>query len=368
MMGIFEAVKEARVPEPGMQIIDLQGKVKANFPAYQTNSSKQGPTSDFEIMRGDLVHILYDATSRHGVRYLFDASIESFTQEDEDRLDGKVHVRLSGGSEDDYDLVVGADGLSSHTRRLMLGPSAPDPRFSLGLHIAFFTIKSQPGDSNSWQFCHLPGRRIVMTRQDRPGVLRVYMLIQGERPTLEAAYGGSILAQKKAWADLFRDAGWQTNRFVHELEHSHESDDLYTSHAYQIRLHENSWSKGRMVLLGDAAHCPAPLGLGTTLALAGAYVLAGEIATRYKTGRSRPGDAVLLGVKSYETTLRPLIETAQDINPKQIVKFFPEALWRIRFMQAAAGVAAFLRLHRVGAMLPDKQEKWKLPQYPVLEN
>ena len=68
------------------------------------------------------------------------------------------------------------------------------------------------------------------------------------------------------------------------------------------------WSSGRVVLLGDAAYCPSPLGGGgTSLALIGAYVLAGELA-------SRPGDTAG-ALHRYEELLRPATEQAQKLPP-----------------------------------------------------
>ncbi len=66
-------------------------------------------------------------------------------------------------------------------------------------------------------------------------------------------------------------------------------------------MHLDRWSSGRVVLLGDAAHCASPVsGMGTTLGLTGAYVLAGELATAHARGRSHT-DAFA----AYERRLRP---------------------------------------------------------------
>ncbi|KAI1123680.1 hypothetical protein F5Y10DRAFT_46774 [Nemania abortiva] len=144
-MGIEPAVRAVRVKEPGMQIVDTSGRTRAFFPAAEHGSGKQSITSEFEIMRGDLVKILYGLTEkRSNVRHLYNTTIQTFTQDDESDPNGKVHVTFSDGRKEDYDLVLAADGTGSRTRKIMLGPDAPDPRHVTGGYIAYFSSTS-PG-------------------------------------------------------------------------------------------------------------------------------------------------------------------------------------------------------------------------------
>jgi len=173
-MGIEDAVRTIRCPQPGMRVIDHQGRSKAFFPV-NTSSKGLSPTRELEVMRGDLVHILYEATKTlKGVKYIFDSHIKSFTQDEEGSLEGKVHVTFSDNRQDGYDVLIGADGIGSETRKLMLGPSFPDPRHDLGVHMAF-TAQSRENDTYDWTMCHIPGGRAVMTRKDRPENIRVYL-------------------------------------------------------------------------------------------------------------------------------------------------------------------------------------------------
>jgi 2-polyprenyl-6-methoxyphenol hydroxylase-like FAD-dependent oxidoreductase len=99
-------------------------------------------------MRGDLVCILYEATkSLKGAKYIFDSHIKTFSQDEEGLQAGKVHVTFSDNRQDGYDILIGADGIGSETRKLMLGPSFPDPRHDLGVHMAFFTAPSRENDT-----------------------------------------------------------------------------------------------------------------------------------------------------------------------------------------------------------------------------
>ena len=120
-------------------------------------------------------------------------------------------MSFQDGRKEDFDLVVGADGTGSRTRRMMLGPDAPDPRHRLGGFIGYFSIPSKPGDSDRGTFCHLPGRRVsrnIATRNECPDLTRVYMLMLGPDAALDAAYkSGDLLELKKALADLYQDGG-----------------------------------------------------------------------------------------------------------------------------------------------------------------
>src|SRR5262245_7330904 len=69
------------------------------------------------------------------------------------------------------------------------------------------------------------------------------------------------------------------------------------------------WSQGRVVLVGDAAYCASPMsGQGTSIALIGAHVLAGELA-------AAPGDHAR-AFAEYESVMRPFVEANQTLGLK----------------------------------------------------
>ncbi|KAI5859291.1 hypothetical protein GGS23DRAFT_586453 [Durotheca rogersii] len=370
-MGIEAAVRAASVPEAGTQLVDVRGRVKAFFPAERSGTGMQSFTSEYEIMRGDLVRILYGLTeTRRNVRHLFGATVDAFTQDDERDPDGKVHVRFADGRSEDYDLVVGADGAASKTRKMMLGPGAPDPRFRRGSYIGYFSVPAAPGDSDRGTFCHLPGRdvsRVVGTRKDRADLTRVYMIMRGKYPPLDAAYQSGALAElKKAWGDLYQDGGWECRRFTEALRHAPEADDLYCTPFEEVRLPQGGWSRGRVVLLGDSAYCQTAGGFGCTWSLVGAYVLAGEIATlRARAGVSR-SEAVIQGAKNYEERFRPLATAGHGGAQIFDYLFLPRSPLGIGLLHACASAAAYFRLDRKASM-ETRVASLKLPDYPELE-
>jgi 2-polyprenyl-6-methoxyphenol hydroxylase-like FAD-dependent oxidoreductase len=97
-------------------------------------------------------------------------------------------------------------------------------------------------------------------------------------------------------------------------------DFAFTS-VSQVRLPR--WSQGRVVLVGDAAACPTPLtGLGTSVALVQAYVLAGELAAARGDHR--------VAFDRYEQVTRPYVATAQELPPGGVNGYAPNSALLIR--------------------------------------
>ncbi|KXX77502.1 Kynurenine 3-monooxygenase [Madurella mycetomatis] len=373
-MGIEPAVRAHLVDEPGMQIINARGEPRAYFESNKTGKGAQGFSAEWEIMRGDLCDVLYQATEGlPGVKYVFGCSVESFTQEGSG---GKVHVKLSDGREDEYDLLVGADGIGSRIRRQMFTDGRPDPLKPVGMSIAFYTIPPQEGDRDFATMCHLPGRRMITTRRDRPDCLRVYLMVAGEHSELKSALKhGTVAEQKEAWVKLFKhdmDSSWQMPRFLDGLLNSELADDFYTQELAQVRL--DNWSNGNVVLLGDAAFCPSPItAMGTSVALVGAYVLAGEIARAFvkgaQDGQASPAERIPEALAAYEKTLRPFILDVQNVPITWITKILiPETSWGIASLQWVAWLAITLRVDKILTWLSpsDDRGSWKLPDYSEL--
>jgi 2-polyprenyl-6-methoxyphenol hydroxylase-like FAD-dependent oxidoreductase len=101
------------------------------------------------------------------------------------------------------------------------------------------------------------------------------------------------------------------------MEHA---EDFYVQQVAQVKM--PSWHKGRTVLLGDAGYCPAPVsGLGTTMAIVGAYVLAGCLVT-HEHDLSR-------ALEQYEVDMRPFVESAQKLPPGVPAIATPQSEWGV---------------------------------------
>lgn len=365
-MGIEAAIRSHLVREAGTQLIDTNGKTKAFFPVSDHGSESQSVTTEFEICRGNLVRILVGLTGKSkNVQHRFGTTVTSLTQDADSDPNGKVHVGFNDGRKDDFDLVVAADGTGSRTRQLMLGPDAPDPRYFLGGYIGFFSVLPKPHDPYRFTFCHLPGGRWIGTRKDCPEMTRVYMQSRGHNEALAAAHKSGNLAElKTAWAKAFNGGEWECNRFMNALKTAPEADDLYSTPLEEVRLPIGSWSKGRVVAIGDAAHAHTANGFGTTWGMVGSYILAGEIATLYKQD---PTTAVVQAVKRYEDVFRP-IATAQHGEQGMLREalFMPKSAFGIWILHSVARAVAYFKLEQGMGMSSDSAN-WRVPEYPALD-
>lgn len=130
----------------------------------------------------------------------------------------------------------------------------------------------------------------------------------------------------------------------------------------------DSWAAGRVALVGDAGYCASPLsGMGTSLALVGSYVLAGELGAAQGAGMDTDKSAKLAGaLDRYQTVLRPYVERCQDL-PNSIERFLPDSATDI------AVTALAMKYMQRWPLRPIAERKWfttadavDLPDYPSL--
>jgi 2-polyprenyl-6-methoxyphenol hydroxylase-like FAD-dependent oxidoreductase len=273
-MGLYAAARAADTGMRHVTYVRSDGRRIARLDA-DLLMGRRG--DDLEVMRTDLTRILYDET-KADVDYVFDDAIAALT----DGPDG-VDVTFASGATRRFDLVVGADGLHSATRRLAMGEV---PLRHLGAHIAIFDVPNELGLDHEEVFYTEPGRMVFAYATGPAAPAKVGMVFGSGEPRL----GREVLAEK------FAGMGWQVPRFLEVLR---DTSDVYFDSLSQVELPR--YSAGRVVLLGDAAHCPSPAaGQGTSMALVGAYVLAAELAAAGGDHRA--------AFAAYEARLRPYAE------------------------------------------------------------
>jgi 2-polyprenyl-6-methoxyphenol hydroxylase-like FAD-dependent oxidoreductase len=256
-------------------------------------------------MRGDLASILAAATS--DVEYIFGDSIAAIEQHEQG-----VDVTFARGRPRSFDLVVGADGLHSNVRALAFGDEAQFLRY-LGCYISIFTVPNHLGLDHWELFYTVPGRLANMYSAGQPAEAKA--LFAFTTPPL--AYDRQdIQQQKQILANAFAGQTWQIPRLLGCLP---DAPDFYFDSMSQI--HMNSWSSGRVALVGDAAYCPSPAsGQGTGLALVGAYVLAGELAAAPDHRTAHAG---------YEAQLRSYVEQNLALGQKMAKEMVPQSRQQI---------------------------------------
>jgi 2-polyprenyl-6-methoxyphenol hydroxylase-like FAD-dependent oxidoreductase len=299
-MGLLEQVHAASTDMRGAAFVNKRGKQLATLDA-DTFGFRHG--DDTEILRGDLAKILYDATREH-TEYVFGDWITGLDQ----RPDG-VEVTFAHGAPRRFDLVVGADGLHSGVRALAFGPEED----YLRRFDAYISISTVPNsfELDRWELLHsaAPGKMVNVYSTARADDAKAAFWFSAPPLPYDRR---DVDGQKDLVADRFAGLGWEIPAL---LEAMRAADDFYFDPVCQIVM--ETWSAGRVTLLGDAGYCPSPAsGQGTSLALAGAYVLAGELAASDDFGTA---------LSRYEALMRPFADKNQALAKTALRGIIPQS-------------------------------------------
>ncbi|MGW6442465.1 FAD-dependent monooxygenase [Lentzea sp. NPDC055074] len=234
-----------------------------------------------EVMRDDLSEIYHDVT-REDVEYVFGDSITSIGDE----------VTFEVGAPRRFDLVIGADGLHSNVRRLVFGEV--DKTF-VGAYLAVLSVPKElglPGEMTG----HIgPGRTAAVYGARHLDDARAVFLFRS--PEL-SCHHRDVARQKDLLRQAFRGLHPEVDSWLRHLD---GEGAFYFDSITQLRT--DTWSRGPVALVGDAAYCPGPaVGGSTSLAVLGAYVLAGEL--------SAGGDHTAAFAR-YENEMRDLVHRSR---------------------------------------------------------
>ncbi|RKS97149.1 2-polyprenyl-6-methoxyphenol hydroxylase-like FAD-dependent oxidoreductase [Streptomyces sp. 3211.6] len=321
-MGILDALRAARTGTGSMSYVNSAGKPQAKLPADLF-------AGDLEVLRGDLARILYDATKEH-TEYVFGDSVTSLAED----ANG-VHVTFERGAPRRFDLVIGADGLHSRTRSLAFGPEERYVKH-LGVYCAIFTTANHLGLDRTGHAYRTAGRLVAMYSARENTEAKALFYFGSPQLDLDRR---DVTRQQQLLAEQFAGNGWQSDHLLEQMRHA---PDFYFDSVGQVRM--DSWSRGRVALLGDAAYCPSSLsGMGSGLALVGAYVLAGELAAARGDHRT--------AFARYEREMRAYAEGCQKMGDGVAKLMVPES--RL--------LGAFLnRYYKVMPYLPGKDMAAKI--------
>jgi 2-polyprenyl-6-methoxyphenol hydroxylase-like FAD-dependent oxidoreductase len=282
-MGLLDQIRAQVTDVRAGSVVDAKGRRVASMDGDTFGGREHG---DAEILRGDLHRLLFEATQ--DVEYLWGDSIADLQQADD-----HVEVTFASGVTRAFDLVVGADGLHSVTRGKVFGSGHLR---DLGYRVSIFSVPNHL-DLDREELTYVSPRRTVLmysTAQDAGA--KAMFLFADDRPV--------PADQRQYLADLYGNEGCEVPTLLENM-----GADFYLDELSQV--HMDRWSNGRVALVGDAAYCASVAsGQGTSLALVGAYVLAGELAAAH-------GDHVA-GFAGYETALREFVEANQKLGPANI--------------------------------------------------
>ncbi|KAK5163398.1 uncharacterized protein LTR77_010771 [Saxophila tyrrhenica] len=319
MPGMEPAVRAKTTQMEGMSFVREDGRPYGVIKPTG-NPDQQSLISEYEVFRGDLAQILYDLTKENeNIRYVFGEQVTSMKHSEKE--DGPITVEFTNIlPTSEYDLVVACDGATSRTRAMGLGCGARDYVLPTNFWAVYFSVPDMLKGSTVAVGHSAVGGRSVCLGPDPAGVtratlFRIYPSSEKDAtlPFREATKRGDD-ALKDYVAQQFRGIGWKAEEI---LDYMMEADDWYASEVVQVKC-PNVYN-GRFAMVGDAGYATGPTGGGTSVALAGAYLLAGELC-KHKGN-------IKAGLEGYETQIRPIITELQKIPPFVGAFMAPQTAW-----------------------------------------
>jgi 2-polyprenyl-6-methoxyphenol hydroxylase-like FAD-dependent oxidoreductase len=321
-VGLMPGIDALRVHEEGMAFVDGHGRVFGRM--SMADFDGEGAVAEIEIARGDLGQVLLDSLSAADaaapglLELRFGDRITAIGQD----ADG-VDVTFEYGEPARFDMLVGADGVHSATRRLAFGPEEDFATY-LGGYAAFFTMPT-PSDLEEGWFAlrFVPGATFGIRPDRDPKTSKAILTLRMDRdPSLR----GDRAAQEALIRDRISGAGWHAPAVLAALG---EASDLYFDEL--VRIDVPDVANGRVVLLGDAASCGSPMtGQGTATALIGAYLLAAHLA-------AEPAD-VPGALRRYAAEIAPFAERGKEIPGGGIKRMVPANRFEAAVSRAMTGV------------------------------
>jgi 2-polyprenyl-6-methoxyphenol hydroxylase-like FAD-dependent oxidoreductase len=343
-MGLRDTVMQHLTGEEGTRYVDHDGSPYAVFPKIDDGD---GPTAEIEILRGRFAQILVDAVPAE-----VDRRYGDFIAEVRQSMAG-TRVTFDSGASEEFDLVLVAEGRSSRTRRLLFAEETELRDF--GVSITYGTIDRTSDDTDYWDWFTATRGRVASMRPDNEGTIRASLSFESEPMGFETLPVESQLHILRA---RFRHAGWRSERILDGFEA--RQDEFYVQRMEQVVV--SRWSTERVALVGDAAWGSGPTGMGTTLALAGAYILAGEL-SKTLDGPYAYRDAF----RTYERMLRGYADSAQGLPAGGARLLHPSSRLGVKAMQTAHRIASAKPLREFAAKnLTSEKNVPALPEYAAL--
>lgn len=325
-MGLLADLRKLEVPFKAVEFKGPLGQSHGRIDYITAANLIHGRL--FTILRGDLEASLHDAVSKvPNITVHFRETVNAI----DERPDGTVAAQLRSGGTEVADLVVGADGIHSQVRQLILGEDVPPLRY-LGYHTCAYLIdepelRAMVGE-RCLMICAL-GKQLALY-PTKSGQLAAWLIHVSADATIPADPQATIRAE---YADLIKGNGEEAKMVRRVLELCPDARlDLYYDQVSQVEL--DKWSKGPVVLLGDACQAVSLMaGQGASMAMGSAWVLADEL----RKTKGSPAEAA----KKYHLRLQSEIKDIQKTGRTSARWLVPTASWQMLVRRVLFAITSF---------------------------
>ena len=300
-MGLLPTLKELSLGVDDIRLVNGRGERSGGFGGDVIRSALGDRY--LSLLRSDLSRTIYDSLEGK-VRTIFGDTVARLEQRDE-----SVLIEFQRAPAEEFDLVIGAGGLHSRVRNLVFGPDRLFEKY-LGYYAASFATDDYPHqDPEAFVSFAAPGRQI--TRYTLRNGHTVFLFVFSSASKLDIG-PHDVDTQKDILTREFGIDEWECPDILQRLKRASE---LYFDPVSQIKM--ETWSQERATLVGDSCSCPSLLaGQGSSLAMAGAYILAGELMRA--RGRHQ------IAFSNYERHFHPVMDEKQRAAEKFAGSFVPK--------------------------------------------
>lgn len=256
-MGLIEQLVPHRLPVDSVDFVDAAGRPGARLTTTLLDKVIQGP--HLPLMHDALEGVLLGAVGQGEVDLRFGETITAVRE-----TKAAVEIDFERGGTERFDVLVGADGIHSHTRQLVFGPKVRFARY-LGCRLASYSVPDRYGWGRVRAHYTEAGRQSVVYPTGRPGeLIALFLFVSRETGQVPRAERLDLLRT------AFRGMDWIVPSLLADAP---GGESIFMDTMTQIVM--PSWHRGRVALVGDACGSMTMVSAqGVSMAMAGAYFLA----------------------------------------------------------------------------------------------
>jgi 2-polyprenyl-6-methoxyphenol hydroxylase-like FAD-dependent oxidoreductase len=309
-MGIISSLEEADLNISKLSFVDANDKERGSMNYRKIKEVMHNRA--LTLLRSDLAKVIYNSLDKD-IEIILGDSINTIEQDHE-----KLVVTFQSGLTRTFDLLVGADGLHSNVRNLVFGNESQFEKY-YGYYTSSFTLNNFSYPGSTFSMYNVPYKQVAVYSYNQK-TIAFFVFTSPEKLSYSHH---DIAKQKQILKTEFMNSGWRCPELISKID---STTDFYFDSISQIKM--ETWSKGRVALVGDACYCPSLLsGKGSTLAIVGAYILAGEL-------KQANGD-YKIAFEQYQNIFKPFMSKKQKAAQSFAKSFVPKSnfgIWLRNFV------------------------------------